>query len=183
MIICQLNSFYEELKKDGIIFCFSGPISQTIVESMGETIRRKMKMDLTALSTIQKVFSVFIEQMQNIIHYSAEVTSSGEDQKEELKAGTLILGIKDGRFYICCGNYIAAERAKALSKNLATLQSLNKDELKRLYKEQRKAAPPEDSLGAGLGFIEIARKAHQPIDFDIKPVDENVAFFSMLAIV
>jgi hypothetical protein len=40
------------LKNDGIIFSFSGPLSQVILEGIGETMRKKMKMESTALGTI-----------------------------------------------------------------------------------------------------------------------------------
>ena len=33
----ELSKLYEDLKKNGIIFCFSGAISQGIVEGIGET--------------------------------------------------------------------------------------------------------------------------------------------------
>ena len=50
---------------------------------------------------------------------------------------------------------------------------MSKDELKALYKEQLRAEPEKGSKGAGLGFMEIARRASKPIEFDFTDVDDN----------
>ena len=49
---------------------------------------------------------------------------------------------------------------------------MNKEELRALYKEQLRAEPEEGSKGAGLGFMEIARRASKPIEFDFTDVDD-----------
>jgi len=58
---------------------------------------------------------------------------------------------------------------------------MNKDELKVLYKEQLRAEPEAGSKGAGLGFMEIARRATKPIEFDFADLDANHAFFALKA--
>jgi hypothetical protein len=39
--------------------------------------------------------------------------------------------------------------------------------------------PDAGGKGSGLGFIDIARKASEPIDFEIVRVDAERSFFSM----
>ncbi len=55
---------------------------------------------------------------------------------------------------------------------------MSKDELKALYKEQLRAEPEEGSKGAGLGFMEIARRASKPIEFDFADVRQRPTRFS-----
>ena len=47
------------------------------------------------------------------------------------------------------------------------------DEKKAFYKEVRKKEPDETSKGAGLGFIEMARKSEYPVDFDFIDADND----------
>ncbi len=68
----QIQRFYEQLKEEGIIFSFSGPVSQSLLEGIGETLRQKMTLEETSTTVTQKVFSIFVELMQNVINYSAE---------------------------------------------------------------------------------------------------------------
>lgn len=178
----HIQELYEQLKDDGIIFSFSGPVSQSLLEGIGETLRQKMTLEATSTNVTQKVFSIFVELMQNVINYSAERGSASENE-QDLSFGILIIGKRDGHFYIQCGNYISQEQKGPLTDKLTRLQSMNKDELKRYYKEQRRKDAAEGSKGAGLGFIEMARKASQPITFDMIQAHSGKDFFVVKAVV
>jgi hypothetical protein len=92
-----------------------------------------------------------------------------------------MLGIEDQRYYVCCGNYIPFEKAEPLARELFTIRDMTPDAIQRLYKERRKAEAPADSMGAGLGLIEIARRSTEPMTFDIQPVNSTCAFFAVKA--
>ncbi|MFH1118113.1 MAG: SiaB family protein kinase [Pseudomonadota bacterium] len=182
----ELNMFdlYKNLTSEGIIFCFCGSASQSIVEGIGETLWHRMEIEGHEISVIGKVFPIFVEQMQNIVSHSADRINAENDHSEELRFGIVIVGIEDGRFYVRCGNYVENEKAKDLNSKLRTLQSMDKEQLKAHFKEQRKAAKAKGSeKGSGLGFIEMARKASEPLDFEITPVDEERSFFSLTTVI
>jgi hypothetical protein len=182
----MLNSLYQfkkELNQKGIFFCFCGPISQALLVEIGDTLRYKMKLEETSSATIIKVFSVFVEQAQNIIHYSAETTPVTEIGNSQLRSGIIIVGYEQEHYYVLCGNMIANQMVNPLQEQLDKLQKMNKEELKQYYKQQRKEKTPQESKGAGLGFIELARKSIQPIDFYFQPVDHNYTFFSLKTII
>lgn len=178
----EIQGFYEQLKRDGIIFSFSGPVSQSLLEGIGQTLRQKMSLEDTSTNVTQKVFSIFVELMQNVINYSAERFTCGEED-QEISFGVLIIGKDGDRFYIQCGNYIEPEQEAGLREQLTTIQSMDKDALKQYYKEQRRKEKAATSKGAGLGFIEMARKASEPISFEIAPTSEGKPFFVVNAII
>jgi hypothetical protein len=68
-----------------------------------------------------------------------------------------------------------------LHARLTRIREMSKDELKALYKEQLRADPEEGSKGAGLGFMEIARRASKPLEFDFTEIDANFVFFALKA--
>jgi hypothetical protein len=179
----NLYNFKKELNKRGIFFCFSGPISQDLLVEIGDTLKNKMKLEDTSSSTILKVFSMFVEQTQNIIHYSAEKISNKPEETTELSSGIIVVGYENDHYFVLCGNMIDNESVKTLHEQLTTLQNMNKDELKRYYKEQRRKGTPETSKGAGLGFIELARKAVKPIEFNFQEVDDKFSFFSLKTVI
>ncbi len=182
----ELNMFdlYKNLTSDGIIFCFCGSASQSIVEGIGETLWHRMEIEGHEISVIGKVFPIFVEQMQNIVSHSADKIKAENDHSEELRFGIVIVGIENGRFYVRCGNYIENEKSEELSSKLRELQSMDKTQLKTRFKEQRQAAKsPGSAKGSGLGFIDMARKAGEPLDFHITPVDEKRSFFSLTTII
>ena len=180
----NIYNFKRKLEDDGIIFTFCGPMSHSVVEGVGSALRLKMNIDEDiTTSTSLKVFSIFVEQMQNVINYSSDRIPEN-NINSEMSFGIIVVGKRDNRYFIIGGNKIENSKKEILAKNLMELKKMNKDELKKLYKEKRKIGPTnEDSKGAGLGFIEMARKATEPIEFIFEDIDENYSFFSIETIV
>jgi hypothetical protein len=177
----NLHELYTGLKKEGIIFCFCGSVSQSIVEGIGETLWQRLEIEGTEMSTIGRVFPIFVEQMQNIVSHSSERITSEKTGGEEIRFGIMIVGkSSDGRFYITCGNYVDKAAAESIRQKLEGIREMDKDQLKDLYREQRKQAKSDGkSKGAGLGFIDMARRASAPLEYDIVPVNAETSFFSM----
>jgi len=179
----SLHDFYKDLNRKGIIFCFSGPISQDVIEGIGGTLRQKMEMEDADLNTTQKVFSIFVEQMQNIVNYSVDRVLKEDRRDGELRIGVLVVGRENSHFYVLCGNKIPNDDVGPIRDQLNTIRDMNKDDLKSLFRERRKKEKSVDAKGAGLGFIEIARKATYPIEFDFTPLDEAFVFFTIKAVI
>lgn len=177
----MLDKLYEFKKMNdqcGVMLCFSGYLSQELMAGIGETLRSKLKQEEDN-SLVLKVFAIFIEHAQNIIRYSAEQLLLSNNRNEALGGGILIIGKQEGHYYISCGNAIHNRKVSDLNDQLSKLQKMNKDELKLYYKEQRKKEVPQDSKGAGLGLIELARKSDQPFQFSFDPIDDQFSFFSI----
>lgn len=181
-MMTSLYDFYRKLRQDGIMFCFSGPISQSIVEGIGETLKQKMEIEDAGMSTTQKVFGIFVEQMQNVLNYSSERITDEGMTDGELRLGVLVVGQEEGSFYVSCGNKVEIDRAAILEERLESVRLMDKDQLKSLYRERRKIAS-DGAKGAGLGFIEMARKASRPIEYNLAPVDAKHAFFSIRVVI
>ncbi len=176
----SLFRYYEEMRREGVILYFNGPLSQAVVESIAELMRSKMNAEDAGMGSVQRVFSILVEQMQNIVRYSSERQISSEDQQGEMAQGQVVVGREeDGRFFVACGNKMLTGDCNELSRHIEALRRMTPDELKAYYRERRKQKAPVSSKGGGLGFIEMARKAARPMDFDIRPLDGDTSFFSM----
>jgi hypothetical protein len=181
-MLTHLHTFYEELKRDGVMFCFSGPTSQSVVEGIGQALKRKMELEETGMSTMQRVFSIFVEQMQNILNYSVEQTPPETEDGSELRHGVVVVGRCEGKFYVICGNKVRRAQSSWMLENIRLLQQMDRQELKEHYKRVRRQEPEQGSKGAGLGFIEMFRRASEPLECHVAPLDEETVFFSVKAI-
>lgn len=168
----DLYSLKQDFNKRGIFLSFSGPVSQSLVVEIGATLKKKMKLEEASKTTVLRVFSAVVENAQNILHYSAENNF-----------GIIAVGGHKNCYFVLCGNTIANEKVEPLRKKLTKIQSMSKEELKQYYKEQRKKGPDEGSKGGGLGFIEMAKKASGPIEFDFKKINDRHSFFSVRIII
>lgn len=175
----DLHDFYQIIKNENILFCYSGPISHAVIEGIGQTLRMDLEIEDAGQTTSQSLFSIFIEQMQNIFNYSEEKIVQENNLEKELKMGVLVIGYEEENFYIYCGNKIFNQDVSGLQQKIDSIKDLDKAQLKALYKEKRKAETEEGSKGAGLGLIEMARKSNQPIQYAFKNLDETFSFFAI----
>lgn len=185
MLAKDLYDFRALLKKKRVMFCYSGYVTEAVLAGVGDALKQKMTIDEANTKTIRSVFAVFVEQMQNMIRYSAEkepeLIASGVQPPLELRYGVLAISHADDGFVVEAGNLVLRQDVEPLQERLVRLASADKDELRAFYKEQLKMPPEEMSKGAGIGLIEIARRASKPIAFDFMDVDDRFAFFTLKA--
>lgn len=182
----NLYGFKQAFNKEGIFFCFVGPISQDLLTEIGDVLEQKMAMEKASKSAILKVFYLVVEKAQNIIHYSAEkvtVENSNGGQKE-MSVGIILVGIEDSQYYVITGNMIKNPEVAVLSEKLNRVKGMSKSDLKKYYLTQRRKGPDNaNSRGAGLGFIDIAKKASKPIEFHFEKIDDQFSFFSIKTVI
>lgn len=187
MLARQLMDTRAVLHRQGVIFAYSGYVTEPVLSGVGEALKQKLTIDDADTKTLRSVFAIFVEQMPNIIRYSAEKARPAPppvpdaNALMEISYGILTIGKEDNEYVVCAGNLVARSDVERLRTKLGRIRSMSKEELKATYKEQLRAEPEPGSKGAGLGFMEIARRASKPIEFDFADVDETYAFFALKA--
>ena len=171
------------LINEKIVFCYSGYMTENILTALGETIKRKLEMEDADLTTTKRVFSIFVEQMQNVIRYSAEKIPEKFENDKELRYGLIAIGKNFEGIFVHCGNLILNDDVKKMKKRVGELSGKDKNQLKKLKKHKMSDGPEEESKGASLGLIEMARRAEKPMEFDFEIIDEKYTFFCVKAIV
>ncbi|TIH12957.1 hypothetical protein D0S45_16685 [Marinifilum sp. JC120] len=179
MLAKDMYDFRNYLQNTGIIFCYSGYVTDDILVGIGNAIKQKLTIDEEDSNTTRAVFSVFVEQVQNVIRYSAEIETTHD--MTELRYGVITVGKKDNRVFITCGNIIKTCDKERLGSKLAQIQGMDKKELNKLWKETLRNDPPEGSKGAGVGLIDIARRARKGFTFDFAEVNDVHSFFTLKA--
>ncbi|MGM0370243.1 MAG: SiaB family protein kinase [Bacillota bacterium] len=172
----------KQLNESGIVLSFTGPFSQGIIEEIGSALKSYLKNKTKSKGKIYKVFSVFIEQTQNIKNYAFDFVDD-QEQDEILKSGIMIIGEKEDKYFICSGNLIKKEDVTSLKEKLKELQKSDEKELKKAYKKKLMADMKKDSGGAGLGLIEMARKASEKIEYKFIKKEDDYYFFTLTVII
>ncbi len=152
------------------LFCYSGPMNEELLTTISNPVRHQLSDKETAEVVANRVFGVFIEQAQNIIRYSYQKTKQTGDS-----IGTIAISLDDDGFLIEAVNRVSAEARELLETTLVDLSAKDQKALRELYKQRLRDGPPADSVGAGLGFIEMARRVRK-FEFDFQE-DEAGALF------
>ena len=186
MLATNLLELRTTLREAGIILSYCGYVTEPVLSGVGEALKQKLAIEDMDAKTARSVFAVFVEQMQNIIRYSAEkeppTPSDGTPPPlHEIRYGILTIGRSARGFVVKAGNLVERDDVPPLRAKLEHIRTADRATLKQLYKETLKAEPSVSSKGAGVGFIEIARRASQPIAFDFVTIDERFDFFALEA--
>jgi hypothetical protein len=176
----DLYSLRKSFMDGEVLICFNGPFSHSIIEEIGIAVKRYLETETASRSAVSDVFAVFVELAQNMQSYTHRL--SGVRDEAGLDAGTLAIGRHGERYAVSAGNMVDESDVGGLSSRLEELRSLDKPGLKALYKE-RLRAPRSAEGGAGLGLIDVARRATQPLSWGFREIDERYRFFSLSVII
>ncbi len=159
-----------------VLICFNGPFSHSIIEEIGIAVKRYLLEETASRSAVSDVFAVFVELAQNVQSYTAKL----KERKDEagLDAGTLAIGRRGDNYAVSAGNMMDQADVAGLSARLEALKNMDKPMLKALYKE-RLHGPRLPDGGAGLGLIDVARRASQPLSWSFREIDDRYRFFSL----
>ena len=175
---------YNKMMMDNnITIIYSGPIWAEGLEGMAATLQNRLELDDMPLSAAQSIFSIFIEQISNLMMYSAEKVTfdhPADHKNVAVSKGVFILGAQDKTYFLQSGNVVTNINADILKSRIDKLNTLDKQELRRLYREQAKAENTNaESKGGGLGLIEIARRATSKIEYEFRPYGDGLSYFTM----
>ncbi len=178
----DLYQLRTQLRRNGIVLCYSGSVSEQVLGAIGKALKQKMAVERADVATARRVFAVFVELMQNIIRYSAEKEPDMlADEASEIRYGMIVIGQEGGGFILEAGNMVMRDDVEHLRLRLEHIRLRERSELAVLYKQQLKSGLDVPGSEAGVGFLEIARRASRPIDFAFVDIDEKFCFFTLRA--
>lgn len=179
------NTIYElqkKLKESNIEFIFSGVFSQGLIEELGQALRQRLKFQQAAKSKISSVFFTFVEQAQNIKQYEV----SKEDTPEAaIIAGSGIIAISSTALGYCInsGNTILNKDIAGLKEKLDKIIEMDEAELNCYYREVARKEIDMENGKAGLGLIQIARKATAKIEYKFEKIDDSYSYYILTVII
>ena len=169
----DINAVQEMVDKDGIVFLsYGGYLSQELISAMTEALEQEAKENSIEMSASNNIFTIFIELSQNMMNYSKSLEGNSA------RAQGLILVSRDSNYnyHIHSQNIVSFEDKEKIQKKLLEIESLDKDGIKKRYRELRKSGQNSHGKGGGIGFYEIAKKCNS-IEHDFKKIKEDRYYF------
>lgn len=179
MISPDLFALKKNFTDKQIMLCFNGPISRSLIEEIGVALKNYLTAEHALPSAAMDVFAAYIEMTQNIRHYTLQ-----RGYAESEAAATVVISRNEsGRYVVSAGNVIESSDGPGLMARIGRLAGLDKNGLKAAYKEQLRKPRESETAGAGLGLIDIARKASEPLSATMTEIGGGRQFFSLRAVI
>lgn len=171
----DLYDLRNEFDKSGIMMCFNGPFSNSIIEETGKAMRNHLASENIAKAAVLDVFAVYIELAQNIHNYLVvrEITPP------EAMSSIISIAKKGEKYVVSSGNMVLHEDGKALLVRVEEVNNMSPEEKKRHYRELLRRDIAPGSLGAGLGFLDIAKRTSEKLECTFRVVDDTFGFFTL----
>ena len=175
----HINQIRTIMKDDGIIFLtYGGILSQTLISGMIEALEKEAENNDLKMSVANNIFTIFIELTQNMMNYSTR-----NDKDIETNTDGLILVAKKNKenyehYLIHSNNIVSKDAKEKLEPKLKEVISLNKEGLKKRYRQLRREGKNKHSRGAGIGFFEIAKRC-DTICYTFEAINENQFYFNL----
>ncbi len=179
-----LYDYYKKMEVLEVIIAYEGIVTHQIIETFTTIIDQKLS-SLPENNLIKKkVINIVVESLQNISkHGDGAKTSSNNNINNSLHIGkgVFLFNYDDTNYNIASGNIIDNDILPTIKNSLKLINSLDEEGLKELYIDQLRSGELSKKQGAGLGFIDIARKAGGKLKYHFFPLTNEVSFFLLIS--
>ena len=158
-----------------LILVYQGEFTQESTKSILAMAERNLDTSGEDSSIRRKVFNVMVEALQNIVKHSDELV----DGTIRNHSAIFLIGRDENQYSILSGNPIRKTNITNLKAALEKINNLDKDGLKDLYKEIIKNTTISEKGGAGLGFVDMARKSGKKLEYLFPDMNNDYAFFCL----
>lgn len=168
----QINIYnmFKLMLDNRLIIIYQGLFDQDIIKSMVSMTEKKLIQDNVDEGLRKKLFNIMVEGLQNICKHQLKTESQDYHP-------FLMVGEGDGYYNMSTGNLVANEKTAIIESKLSEINQLNKEELKEFYKQARLKSVISEVGGAGLGFIDMARKSGNKLEHKFYKVNDSHSFF------
>ncbi len=169
-------NLHKVMQEKNTLLIYNGEFSQDITKAVLAMTERNLDTFQEESAIKRKVFKVMVECLQNVVKHSEE------SNMEEKFTNSIFAIAKTNEYYdIITGNSIFNDSIDTVKAKIEQVNALDADGLKKLYKEVIKNGSISDKGGAGLGFIDMARKSGQKLEYSFHKIDDKHSFFVLVA--
>jgi hypothetical protein len=155
----------------GNILYHKGPVNFNTIEILLTNLKKAFEFQNLNKTVSKRVYAIIVECLENISKHSLK-------NPENISFPDPYLSVRKQRdeIIIKTGNPVSEDSKKRITKRLNQINNLNESDLKSLYDEIINRELKPDKNGAGLGFIMMALKSGNRIDYNFPGTDFPCTF-------
>ncbi len=160
-----------------IILEYTGHPTFSTIGNLLVDLKSKIGEKGIGMPAYKRIISIMIESLENIYKYVGryqDYPDISENYPPKFSLSRLA-----GNYFIEAGNPIKSSDAGRLKEKLEMMNSRNHEELRALYLHTISDGQFTPKGGAGLGLIEMAKIAAEPLEYLFEPIDDRFYWYSL----
>lgn len=167
---------YQNIHDNNIILMYKGILTFDLLSAIIGSVERRINEFETERRIQKKFYSILTECIQNVYYHLEEVEV--KDQSIDAESVLILISAKPKYYSIKTCNSIPKASVKLLSEKIDQINSLDKDELKEMYRLALSNEEFSSKNTAGIGLMEIARKADYKLDYNFEKINDEFSYFN-----
>lgn len=168
--ICQE---FNNTDTNKVINSHFGEFSQELVNTISNDIEMFMLDSNDKKGTVKRMFSILVEGLQNIrLH--------GEKGKDGHQTSFFAIDQGGDHYKVALGNLIFSKHNQNIESRITEINKMTREEIKSLYMEVLTNGIISNKGGAGLGFITMAMKSGNNLDFFFDKINDELSCFTLI---
>lgn len=172
-VLDDLYGLKQAMQSNNIILVYHDEFTDEHYQDLLKLTEQKIDVAIIEKKIRKRIFHIMVEAVQNISRHSATAP------KNISGSSIFVLGKKENGFFVITGNLVEGEKIDAIKQKIERVNSMDKDGLRELYKTTMEEEGHNEAGGANLGFIDIARKAGDKMEYHFHEIDANYSFFTL----
>lgn len=166
-----------DILQDNIIVYHKGKLSYDIIGELIQELKSNMSKRNVRFGLYKKLLTLMIETLENVIRYHENLDN--KDEFIESHPPEFQISFQDPYYILMASNAVLRKDALELTKKFDELNSMDKKEIKELYKETITNGEFSEKGGAGLGMIEMAKLADKKLEYELHDIDTELMYFTL----
>jgi len=173
-LVQKYNSKFQEIfgkynlhSQGRVIVSHFGEFSQELVNSLSISVENMMIESGDKKSVVKRMFSILVEGLQNIrIH--------GARDEEGSQVSFVIILQEPERYKIAMSNLVKLSQINIITSRIDKLNEMDLIQIKERYMEVLSNGIMSNKGGAGLGFITMALKSKNKLNYTSEPIGDDL---------
>lgn len=157
------------------ILKYEGYLNLDIIEMLLYRLKNKISKIETNIAVRKRLFSIIVECLDNIQKHNDPFIPT--NRKEYATPPSFSFDFNNNFYFISTKNVILHTNIVLLQSKLDLISGLDKEGLSRLYEEVITSGKLSHKGGAGLGFIDIAKKSGNNIEYSFENINNHYSYF------
>ena len=177
--VVLLNEIYDQTKKHNddfkgaeVVCDYFGDINEQSISKIASDVEHQLQMRLEHKTISKRIFSIYIEGLQNIFKHGCE-----NPEGKHLGATLLVKTEKSYRIHFL--NVSPTSEIAPMSEYLDYLNSLSLDDTKKFYIDRLVNGQISARGGASLGYIIMKLKSSNNITYNFKYVNDDCSCYQV----